>query len=804
MRLKSIFLYLWVALSVAQINVHAQNNWILAPRVNNASDIIITAATTTSLTFNWTDGNYGNRIVVMKSGSAVNSNPVNGVSYTPSLIFGSGTQIGTGNYVVRIGSGPITVTGLTQGIIYYIAVYEFNGSGGSESYLTTNPATGYGAATSTEYAAVLSYATGQGWTLPSVPQQQFATIYVNQLVTSGLWAKKRVIWIPATDGDRNFAKINYKDPGNFTLTESGTPTFTTNSGFSSQDLASYLDTGWKPTTNAGGLFSQNSCHFTLGIGGFPDIILDGNYLDFGVSGAALSNGIYCQSGIANTQVNIRLNSAATVGKIYDGLPYGYVSGIRRTATANTLFRQKNYVIDNVSHTSNAVIDQNLYMCAVNQNGTAAFFSKRSVATLQLGTELTSTDAFNDKEYWNQYYESILGLRTPINTGPFTTYSSISIRVIATRDNYQFATDGYNLRFSSDNGSTWTIYPWGCDFCGLITPISSYITGAHIWANGTLTFATASTLYRSTNGLATAPSVITPQVAGGGTYNLHTPTNVNFPGNYFGFYDVEPIPSTITGGAEILVWGSYNNTSQGAAPGNIFYSIDNGATIKTFYTFGQNPNYRDDGTLDGGTTGTLLGNAGSTLKIRHVHSVTRNPGTLDWYACTGDDAPTSEVMWLKFTYNDIADTWSAPTVLYNGTTPNGWKSINIHFEGATPDLYYATDGGAGGLLGVYRTTIGNIGGASLGTRLLATTDNLAGFRMNVNTGFLIALPTTSYIFVAQNFGATYYQYTIPGAHTSDARMGAIAPKDSRGYYKFNAGGFYGLDHFVKTVWIKENQ
>jgi hypothetical protein len=70
-------------------------------------------------------------IVLIKSGSAVNSNPLDGTytGYSANSIFGSGTQIGTGNYVVYKGTGDsVTVTGLTGGTTYYIAVYEFKGT----------------------------------------------------------------------------------------------------------------------------------------------------------------------------------------------------------------------------------------------------------------------------------------------------------------------------------------------------------------------------------------------------------------------------------------------------------------------------------------------------------------------------------------------------------------------------------------------------------------------------------------------------------------------------------------------------
>jgi|GEM_PF-2383749 len=108
-----------------------------------ASSVSFTSVTGTSLTLNWTNGDGSNHLIVMKSGSAVDSNPADGTSYIANTVFGSGSQIGSANYVVYNGrENSVTVSGLTAGTTYYVAVYEFNGSGGSENYLITSPAAG--------------------------------------------------------------------------------------------------------------------------------------------------------------------------------------------------------------------------------------------------------------------------------------------------------------------------------------------------------------------------------------------------------------------------------------------------------------------------------------------------------------------------------------------------------------------------------------------------------------------------------------------------------------------------------------
>jgi Peptidase family C25/Fibronectin type III domain len=134
-----------------------------------ASTIVFSSVTTNSMTLTWTNGNGSNRIVLGKELTAVNSNPVDGTSYTANTTFGGGSQIGTNNFVVFNGiTNTVAVTGLTPGTTYNFAVYEFNGTGGSENYLTTAPATGAQATSIATYTwnavGTASWATAANWT----------------------------------------------------------------------------------------------------------------------------------------------------------------------------------------------------------------------------------------------------------------------------------------------------------------------------------------------------------------------------------------------------------------------------------------------------------------------------------------------------------------------------------------------------------------------------------------------------------------------------------------------------------------
>jgi hypothetical protein len=100
-----------------------------------------------SMTIGWTTGNGTNEIVVV-SASDVIADPADTTTYNPSTVFGSGDTTAAGDFVVYTStSNSVTVTNLSASTTYYVAIYAFNGSGGSENYLTTGELTGSQATT---------------------------------------------------------------------------------------------------------------------------------------------------------------------------------------------------------------------------------------------------------------------------------------------------------------------------------------------------------------------------------------------------------------------------------------------------------------------------------------------------------------------------------------------------------------------------------------------------------------------------------------------------------------------------------
>lgn len=216
-----------------------------------------------------------------------------------------------------------------------------------------------------------------------------------------------------------------------------------------------------------------------------------------------------------------------------------------------------------------------------------------------------------------------------------------------RNNKAFGREGETICLSEDNGRTW---PHRIAF-----PDARHLTFSCILKNGNILFSTREKLYLSTDSLKTCKE-ITVKDASGADYPPHKPQNADQPGWYF--HTLPGINSWEIDGREIVVWGNYCNVIGGASPVNIYYSTDNGETVKIAYAFGQNPYFRDNGSPGGGSTGTLLGDARNKVICRHIHCVAYNPAENAFYACTGDsDRPEGfECHWLRGTYDAKADKW----------------------------------------------------------------------------------------------------------------------------------------------------
>ncbi len=110
-----------------------------APTVQS-SNITFSSIIATSFKANWTRGNGSNCIVFVNQTATGTASPIINTTYAASSVFGHGTQIGaTSWYCVYKGTGTsVTITGMNSNTTYRVMVCEYNGSTGSENYLSSS------------------------------------------------------------------------------------------------------------------------------------------------------------------------------------------------------------------------------------------------------------------------------------------------------------------------------------------------------------------------------------------------------------------------------------------------------------------------------------------------------------------------------------------------------------------------------------------------------------------------------------------------------------------------------------------
>ncbi len=355
-----------------------------------------------------------------------------------------------------------------------------------------------------------------------------------------------------------------------------------------------------------------------------------------------------------------------------------------------------------------------------------------------------------------------------------------------RGNMAFAYAAGTLFLSEDNGRSW---PHSLAF-----PDAQRITFSHILRNGNVVFATGSRLYVSTDHLKTCRPVPV-KAADGSDYAPHTPRNPANPGWYF--HTLPGVVSWDVKGRETMVWGNYCNVLGGAAPVNIYYSTDGGLTVKIAYSFGQHPNFRDNGSPGGGKEGTLLGDPDNPVLCRHVHAVAYNPGEDAFYACTGDHdmAPGHyECHWLRGTYDAAKDRWDWKVVV-SARLNTRYKSGGITFVDG--QLYWISDanGPPPHDRGIFRCDPADLANPEKHTMLF--NPGVESGSMIIQDGVILAShccpasPMATGFIISTDLGKTWAQYDLK-------ELGRHSPTR---FHEKNGEGWFRVD--LRTGWIQHS-
>src|SRR5210317_1944603 len=178
----------------------------------------------------------------------------------------------------------------------------------------------YYVATNSEYQDVLDYADSQGYQRPSYAQCALQDALVGDLKDAGVWSKLDTFYVFATDGDSDFAGINFIDPNNHEITEVNSPTFTSNVGFTGDNLSAYLDPSYNQGTdgvnwsNPNGSFgvwvdTPNTVNQDSYIGDVENLSGDYSTMRRGNRKIINGNSISIGLNLSNTFAHINVNSS---------------------------------------------------------------------------------------------------------------------------------------------------------------------------------------------------------------------------------------------------------------------------------------------------------------------------------------------------------------------------------------------------------------------------------------------------------------------------------------------------------------
>ena len=246
-----------------------------------------------------------------------------------------------------------------------------------------------------DYIAILDYATTQGYTLPSESQQILQNKLVVDLKDAGIWSKLDTFAVFATDGDEDFALIDWKTLTQYTAVNS--PTFTTNAGFNGNGTSSYINSNFNPLIDS--LYMQtNDASFGMYINTAGTITNRGH----GNFNTANGAGIYLNPN-GTGAVRIWMNS----GGVFSGNNLNRVGfyQIDRSSSLNVNYIKNGVQIENTTIDSTFRPNGNLYFLASLIGSSAGDYNNDQLSLVYAGSSLNSEKA-NFNNAVNTYITSL--------------------------------------------------------------------------------------------------------------------------------------------------------------------------------------------------------------------------------------------------------------------------------------------------------------------------------------------------------------------------------------------------------------
>lgn len=228
-----------------------------------------------------------------------------------------------------------------------------------------------------DYQAVLNRGTTLGYSLPTGTALSSGDTLVRDLKSAGVWDKLDLFYVFATNGDSDFATLNWKTPASFQATKVNAPTFTSLEGFTGDGATSYLNTNWNPTDN-GLNYVQNSASF----GFYARQICSASDARIG-SRVAFNNKMSYDFGTVSFQINQNTQ---------DSFAGNNSSGLRHINRSGSASAQR-YINGSINGTTSTLSSSpnnfDFYLLAINSGGSALLFSNNQLSIAFAGADLSA-------------------------------------------------------------------------------------------------------------------------------------------------------------------------------------------------------------------------------------------------------------------------------------------------------------------------------------------------------------------------------------------------------------------------------
>src|SRR5690606_4204420 len=237
-----------------------------------------------------------------------------------------------------------------------------------------------------EYQAVLDYASDMGYTLQSVEHRQRDNLKMQRYKDVGFLQVLDQLFNFCTDGDSDFALINWITPGIRNCTKVGGVTFSSFQGFQGNGTNAGLNTNFAPATH-GVHFQQNDACFAAYCG---NNINEAGAL-VGAFDAATTNGVFLRPRNPDGQITYRVNhgTATEVASDLDAIGMYLVNRTAASGSGATNLYKNGYLAGSGTVASTGMTSASIHLLCNNNAGTLAGFSNRNIKMYAIGSSAVS-------------------------------------------------------------------------------------------------------------------------------------------------------------------------------------------------------------------------------------------------------------------------------------------------------------------------------------------------------------------------------------------------------------------------------